>query len=213
MTPRQRARAKLIASKLARRSPSDISPFVLSDSVQPWERQPSESAIAYRAFQIFRDLEPAKRSLPKVAEILGQGGSSVSGFSRHNLWRQRAAAWDFHLNRARLAQSEMYQLDMSARHAEIAKMMLERVRERLATVKFNTLDHKTVAAWLEIGMQAERLSRGLNPEQTINHAHSLNVNLRQMTEAEIMAEINVETKRSGRPVLDIPIPEASLART
>jgi len=209
LTPRQRTKAKL-AAKTARLSTVAALTDWAKDR-QLWEQQPKEGSSAYAHFSIYRDMEPTERTFTAAARKLGMTGSGINTIAIAGRWKERAAAWDNYLDRARLAQTEIYQLEMAARHAEIAKMMLERVRDRLSQINFKQLEPKVVSQWLDIGVKVERLSRGLTADATTTNVNSINVNLRQMSESELLAEIERETKRltAGRgSVIEIPVSES-----
>lgn len=208
MTPRQRAKQKkaALAAPFKRFTvdgevqvrPAKSMIVKLDEARQPWERQPKESNQGYAAFQIYRDLPLVERKHTVVARAMGLSTPAVWAHATKHSWIERAAAWDLYLDRAKLAQTEKYQLEMAARHADIAMTMLARVRDRLDQINFKKLDPKVVAQWLDIGVKVERLARGLTPESTINTVNTLNLNLRQMSEEEIIKEIAKEGLRSGR---------------
>ncbi len=66
--------------------------------LQPWQQQPDESAIAYRAFVLYRDMGE-ERTIVAVAKELGRNPSQMYRRSRRFRWSERIYAWD-------LAQSE-----------------------------------------------------------------------------------------------------------
>jgi hypothetical protein len=161
----------------------------------PWERQPNESAIAYRYFQYYRDMDPTERGYGKIKEKFGVGQTVVIRNGSVQRWVERAAAWDFHLERARLIQAEKYQMEMAVRHAEIAQEMLARVKQWLLEVDLKKLGPKEVAQWLEVGVQVERLSRGMNSEQAVPILNQTNIQIKQMSDKEIALELAREGVR------------------
>lgn len=96
-------------------------------SPAPWERQPQESAKAFAAFRISRDLPPWERSLRRAAEKIvrrSKRARSLNGtlrllerWSSRCGWVERAVAWDEEQDRLK-------------REAELAER-LARVRERV----------------------------------------------------------------------------------
>lgn len=75
--------------------------------MKPWERQEAESARAYEAFSLYRDMGP-QRSYRAVREKLGRS----SGYERHLEawaarfdWVSRANAWDDLLSAERLEEA------------------------------------------------------------------------------------------------------------
>lgn len=56
-----------------------------------WERQPDESARAYEAFCLYRDMGP-DRSLAKVGEMVGKSKAQMEKWSRRHGWVDRVRA-------------------------------------------------------------------------------------------------------------------------
>ena len=214
-TPRQRLTEKQrISRALAGRS-ERVSKTLSRNALprEPWEQQPGETPKAYAQFVAYRDMEPFSRSFKLAAQKFNLPTSSASLLASNNDWVARATAWDMYLDRARSAQNEMNQLEMAARHAEIAKLMLGKIKDRLTTINFRALEPKVVSQWLEIAVKVERLSRGLTAESIVNNVQNISVNLRQMSEEDLLREIERETKRlsPGRPpAIDIPVSESSI---
>lgn len=73
----------------------------LTDDRPVWLRQPHESKQAYAAFVAARDAGPT-RSVTTVAAGLSKSRSLISRWSTHWGWVERCAAYDEHLEQARL---------------------------------------------------------------------------------------------------------------
>ena len=69
--------------------------------MQPWERQPGESAQAYQAALTYFEMG-AERSLDAVARNLNKSRSLLARWSVDWSWTDRAEAYDRHLSRLRL---------------------------------------------------------------------------------------------------------------
>ena len=77
-----------------------------NDELKPWERQPDESAKAFEAFVIYRDMG-LQRGVRKVGDQLHKSLTLMSRWSSQHNWPERAAAWDVEQDRiARAAQVE-----------------------------------------------------------------------------------------------------------
>lgn len=96
-----------------------------------WERLPSESPEAYRAFALYRDAGPGVRSIEHVAAKLRKGlrkgnGRATPGrlnaWSAAHSWVKRAGAFDEHIESIRLAAVEKAT-------AERAKLWADRLDE------------------------------------------------------------------------------------
>lgn len=74
--------------------------------LKPWERRPKESARAYAAFVVFRNLGPSRTLRAAYRQLSGnEQASQCSGeFSMRAVrfrWQERANAWDDHLQAER----------------------------------------------------------------------------------------------------------------
>ncbi len=86
---------------------------------EAWDRQAGESAKAFQAFGIYRDLGPA-RSLLRVGQELGKARALLERWSSKYSWTTRARDWDSELDRrAREAQAAAIQA-MGRGHAGAA---------------------------------------------------------------------------------------------
>lgn len=74
----------------------------------PWLMQKWESASAFAAFEIYRDMPPATRSLAALGEALKKVKQHCGRWSTANKWQERVAAWDRHnaILRARARERE-----------------------------------------------------------------------------------------------------------
>ena len=137
----------------------------------PWQRQPGETARAFYAFTLYRDMPPKERSLRRVAEALGyiramQGlrrppvPGRIVAWSQRFAWVERAAAWDAEKERlAREAEAEAIKT-MRERHAREAVALQERALQRLRDMRPEELSPRDVLAFLVEAARLERLSRG-----------------------------------------------------
>ena len=126
---------------------------------EPWERQKSESAKAYEAFTIYRDMG-AGRSCRKVAEQLGKSTGLLERWSRNNDWQKRVAAWDAEQDRiARQAQVDEIK-KMRKRHADLASAMLVKAARALQRIPEDEIKAGDVSRMVETASKLERISRG-----------------------------------------------------
>lgn len=59
----------------------------------PYEKRDNESAVAFEAFQTYRDMGP-ERSCAKVASALGKSTTLMDRWCSAHSWVLRASAWD-----------------------------------------------------------------------------------------------------------------------
>lgn len=142
---------------------------------EPWERLDSESAKAFAAFCLFRDMGP-KRTLNEASRRYHSKASGVqdkdnqgtdkpryrqkSGLMRLWYekfdWRQRALAWDGEMERRQREATAEARLEMTRRHVLQAKALQSKAIERLAQIDPATLEANDVLAFI---VQATRLER------------------------------------------------------
>jgi hypothetical protein len=144
----------------------------MSERIRPWDQQAGETARAFAAFQVYRDLPAKSRSLERAASIYyGQevgrtiGGTSgkvrqFETWSSRWDWVPRVAQYDRHIDRAATATHAEEVAAMAARHAATAMRMVEKAAEALEKVDVDDLSPGQLALFFELGVKIERLSRG-----------------------------------------------------
>jgi len=87
------------------------------------ERQGKETAKAYKAFTIYRDLPTEERSLQKTCEILHKNTTTIRDWSAKYSWVDRAAQHDVYLSNLKLKKREEHKLKTLEEHLSIIKML------------------------------------------------------------------------------------------
>lgn len=127
-----------------------------------WERQPGESAPAFQAFAVYRDLGPRRTFAEAARKFFGN--VKRQGFRqdwpRRFQWSERARAWDDHLDNCQRQAEEQARKDMAQRHAKTALALQSKALERLRALSLEEMGAKDVLSWLETAAKLERLSRG-----------------------------------------------------
>ena len=130
------------------------------DNRQPWERMQGETAVQFKYFEVYRQLEPTKRSARAVAEIQRKSNETIEKYCTKNNWVERAAAWDDEQTRlARIEQTKEI-AEMRKRHAKLAKDMLSKAQaavDKLDPYEMKSIDISRIA---EVASKLERLSLG-----------------------------------------------------
>ncbi|MER6828844.1 hypothetical protein ABT352_22885 [Streptosporangium sp. NPDC000563] len=139
--------------------------FQLDPSIEPWERQPGETAKKHGQFITYRDLGLV-RTLTKVAEKLTLSYGHTRNLAADYLWQQRAAAWDAHNTRQYQAMLEQERRRAAEADATILRAMTGLVGQALPNMRPDTM------TWTEFTRLAEttmRLRRQLfgDPTDTI----------------------------------------------
>lgn len=129
--------------------------------VKPWERQPGESAKAYEAFSLYRDMG-VDRSLSKVGKALGKSKTMMDKWSSPNAfnWVERAKAWD--IEQDRILQKQQYEdiKKMRKRHADIAVAMIAKAAKALMKIPEEEIKASDISRMVETASKLERISRG-----------------------------------------------------
>lgn len=124
-----------------------------------WERQPEETARAFEAFCVYRNLG-ANRSIRKTAQELNKNCTTIAEWSSKYDWVKRVAAWD--AEQDRIARNEML-ADMAAtrkRQRKNAQRMQERGMEFLENVVAGEPALRDIVQLLKAGMEQERIAIG-----------------------------------------------------
>lgn len=141
----------------------------------PWEKQPNESAKAFEAFVIYRDLGE-ERSHAKVARQLGKNVALISRWSSRWKWVERVDLWDAEQDRIHRIALNKERRNAARRHANQFKA-LQTAALRFMEAKFGKSFDKVDAESMtvdqlirifDIASKGERLSLG-EPETITEH--------------------------------------------
>ncbi len=128
-----------------------------------WVRLKNETAKAFQAFCIYRDMG-IERSIEKVSKELGKSMVLIERWSSRYNWGERAKAYDDYIEELKRKQNEKEILEMTKRHIKIALGMQAKIVERLKSLDVEKLSPMTLVKWLETSINIERLSRGVETE-------------------------------------------------
>jgi hypothetical protein len=163
----------------------------------PWERWPGESARAYTAFCLFRDLGP-RRSLdaasrsyhhpgPEARQLpsgrLPRASGTIRRWAHRWRWLDRACAWDEETERIKQVEQLAAIQDMAQRHAKEALMMQNKAIERLRQLRPEELGVRDTLAFLVEAAKLERLARG-EPTERVSQEHHFE-DLKELTDEEL----------------------------
>jgi hypothetical protein len=134
-----------------------------------WDMQPDETSLSYRAFCIFRDLNPP-RHYSDVLKALDSPGTTPQTLynwgSEHN-WNKRAELWDAYKDKkSQEAQIQKY-IEMQGRHIQEARFLQQTGVEALQrTVADNDkINPQTSLQMIQAGQEQERKAMGLAENQ------------------------------------------------
>ncbi|MDR0496189.1 MAG: hypothetical protein LBH42_01090 [Treponema sp.] len=140
---------------------ADMMPF------ESWERLPGETALAYAAFCIFRDMG-AERSIRKAVEFAEKDkaacGKSYNGWRNWSTkfrWRERAADYDKHLDHLKQTDLRKTIETQGEVHRAVTGKMLAVVSKKLDLMDPAELTQGNVTEWVSTAIKAEREAAGL----------------------------------------------------
>ena len=133
---------------------------------EPWNRAEDETDAQFRGFTIYRDLGPTRELRSAAAIYADVEVATVSTVDRMKKWSAqrgwvaRCQAWDSYLDNQMLALVADQVTDARARHAAAARIMVDKVAERLTEVDPSELSVSELARWIDVAVKVERLALG-----------------------------------------------------
>ena len=124
-----------------------------------WERQTEESAQAFEAFAMYRDMG-VNRSIRKAARNLNKAVTTLAEWSSKHEWVKRVAAWD--AEQDRIARNELM-AEMAAtrkKQRKQAQRMQEKGMELLESISLGDAKLSEIVSLLKAGMEQERIAIG-----------------------------------------------------
>ncbi|WP_030236806.1 hypothetical protein [Streptomyces sp. NRRL S-350] len=144
---------------------STAQPITLTATLDPWERQPGESARKHGQFVTYRDLGRA-RTLVKAAEKLTLAPGHVRNVAAEFRWRERVEAWDRHLDRLYEATWLEERRKAAESDAKILGAAIGKLAQRLGTLRADDLSPGDFIRLLDVTMRQRRVLFG-DPTETI----------------------------------------------
>lgn len=105
----------------------------LDPDISMWERQPKEPEKAFAAFVTYRDAGE-DRTIASAAALAGKWRNQAYRWSKGWRWRERALAYDRHLDAAAVKAATKARRDMAARHAGLANGALGALQAPVASL-------------------------------------------------------------------------------
>lgn len=128
--------------------------------IDPWERQPNESARNHGLFLIYRDFGRI-RTVAQVAEMSSLSYGAVTRIARFNKWVERAGRWDAEQDRLLGLRLQTLREEMARTHAKAARTLMEKAMERLKTLDVNSISPHALVLMLDTAARIERAALGL----------------------------------------------------
>lgn len=166
---------------------------------QPWEPIVDESARAFSAFVVYRDLGPT-RSLAKVRSGWGQmtgdlgvnlgqppSAKSIETWSARNSWVIRASSFDKHMARVHVAKLEEGRRLAAEQELEMSDRVFKKISTRIDTLNWAEADFLDLRRMAETFGRIRRLALGAPTESvqvTGKDGGPLQVDYSQFTDEE-----------------------------
>lgn len=119
-----------------------------------------ESGPAFAAFKAYRDMDPAERSIRKVAVELRKSDTLMFGWSAVHAWQSRVHFFDAANDRVHLQAQQKERVQMVLRQTRQSQLLQAKALEALQLVEPDMLTTTDIVRWLETGMKVERLTVG-----------------------------------------------------
>ncbi|MFI9418068.1 hypothetical protein [Streptomyces werraensis] len=108
--------------------------ITLDPSLDPWERQPGETAKRHGQFLTFRD-QGIARSLSATADVLNWTHRTAQVTATRFRWQERVAAWDTHLSRQYAAEMEEERRRAAREDVKVLRIMTGMIGQALPRVQ------------------------------------------------------------------------------
>ena len=132
-----------------------------SKKIQPWERRTNESAEAFEAFAIYRDLG-VDRNLIKVWQKLGKSHTLIERWSDRHDWVLRCVEFERFMDSERLKALVRGTVAMRERQANIAARISQRIADRVGRMtnkQIDALSPQEIATLLRVSTDVETKAR------------------------------------------------------
>lgn len=96
----------------------------------PWVRQDDETEVAYEAFRTYLNLG-SRRTMRLTAETVGKNPSLMERWAQRHDWRERARAFDRHMDSAETDGLAEELARVRNRHMELTNKLLDHLDHRL----------------------------------------------------------------------------------
>lgn len=140
-------------------------PITLSPDLDPWERQPGESAHKHGQFVTYRDVGRT-RTLTEAAQRLTLTYGHVRNLAAQYRWRERVEAYDRHLDRQYEAMWLQERRKAAETDAKILGAAIGKLAQRLTTLNPAELSAGDFIRLMDVAMRHRRVLFG-DPTETI----------------------------------------------
>lgn len=114
--------------------------------IKPYDRLPGETAKAYEAFSVYRDMG-TERSLEAVSKALGKSAAFLSRWSSKHDWVDRAESWD--IDQDMMRQEEAIAAKRKQYKSQLAEFQKNHLAVGKAAFKASATATKQIMDWVE----------------------------------------------------------------
>jgi len=141
---------------------------------QLWHRRPDETAKAFSAFILYRDMPAGERSLRKLGQNQGKTPSYIKYlqiWSSRYSWVDRATAYDDYLAQIKAEAQERGIIEMAERQAQGGMDMQGKGIRRIRHTPSGALEVRDAIRLVDVGAKIERTARG-EPTEIVKQEHT-----------------------------------------
>ena len=131
---------------------------VAEERERQWERQNGESAKAFEAFTIYRDMGK-DRTISATARQLGKNRTLIDRWKERWNWKERVRAYDNDLDQAAHEEALKNVREMQRRQIGIAIKIQQKAMEALNKINPAKMKDKDILAYLQMATKLERDTR------------------------------------------------------
>lgn len=140
-------------------------PIALAPDIDPWERQPGETARRHGQFITYRDIGRT-RTLTEAAQSLTLAYGHVRNLAVEGRWRERVEAWDRHWDHQYEAMWLEERRKAAETDAKILGAAIGKLAQRLGTLNAADLSPGDFIRLMDVAMRHRRVLFG-DPTETI----------------------------------------------
>lgn len=173
-------------------------------TVKPWERLETESAKAFAAFVLYRDLG-ADRSQMKVVQESGKNRALIQRWSTEHYWVQRAEAYDRHLDQEWTKTRVARRRKAAERNADLADVAIEKLAAAVKEFKPEDFTPSGVSRLMNATIRMQQLALGGATENvTISgpDGGSVKVDYSQLTDEERLERMVQLRDETGKRIAE-----------
>jgi hypothetical protein len=135
------------------------------DIPELWERQTGESAKAFEAFVVYRDME--NRSYRGVGQELGKSKTQIEKWARKFFWQERILAFIDYMDLLKRELQIKEIEEMNERQIRVARNLQAKAAQKLQGMDLSELDAGDLVRFFITASELEREARGMS-SQNVN---------------------------------------------